>query len=138
MNVFILSSLKQKEAELQETNTQLHEAEKDKEKVNKEMGNVRQDIDTQKVRPSQPASSSLSSLSLSFCFPNKAVNDLTRLEDAAERGWLFHALHCQVQERWLQDNLTLRKRVEELKEVVAKRGALMKDMGNMQVLQLRQ
>lgn len=138
MNVFILSSLKQKEAELQETNTQLHEAEKDKEKVNKEMGNVRQDIDTQKVRPSQPASSSLSSLSLSFCFPNKAVNDLTRLEDAAERGWLFHALHCQVQERWLQDNLTLRKRVEELKEVVAKREALMKDMGNMQVLQLRQ
>ncbi|XP_037323920.2 DNA repair protein RAD50 [Pungitius pungitius] len=81
----------QKEAELQETNTQLHEAEKDKEKINKEMGNVRQDIDTQKV-----------------------------------------------QERWLQDNLTLRKRVEELKEVVAKREALMKDMGNMQVLQLRQ
>ncbi|XP_031725130.1 DNA repair protein RAD50 [Anarrhichthys ocellatus] len=81
----------QKEAALQETNTQLHEAEKNKEKINKEMGNVRQDIDTQKV-----------------------------------------------QERWLQDNLTLRKRVEELKEVVAKRGALMKDMGNMQVLQLRQ
>uniref|UniRef100_A0A673A5R9 Zinc-hook domain-containing protein n=1 Tax=Sphaeramia orbicularis TaxID=375764 RepID=A0A673A5R9_9TELE len=44
----------------------------------------------------------------------------------------------KVQERWLQDNLTLRKRVEELKEVVAKREALMKDMGNMQVLQLRQ
>uniref|UniRef100_A0A8C2ZBF5 RAD50 double strand break repair protein n=1 Tax=Cyclopterus lumpus TaxID=8103 RepID=A0A8C2ZBF5_CYCLU len=81
----------QKEAELQETNTQLHEAEKYKEKINKEMGNIRQDIDTQKV-----------------------------------------------QERWLQDNLTLRKRVEELKDVVAKRGALLKDMGNMQVLQLRQ
>ncbi|XP_014866628.1 PREDICTED: DNA repair protein RAD50 [Poecilia mexicana] len=44
----------------------------------------------------------------------------------------------KVQERWLQDNLTLRKRVEELKEVVAKRETLMKDMGNMQVLQLRQ
>uniref|UniRef100_A0A8C2ZBU6 RAD50 double strand break repair protein n=1 Tax=Cyclopterus lumpus TaxID=8103 RepID=A0A8C2ZBU6_CYCLU len=72
---------KQKEAELQETNTQLHEAEKYKEKINKEMGNIRQDIDTQKV-----------------------------------------------QERWLQDNLTLRKRVEELKDVVAKRGALLKDM----------
>ncbi|XP_074528810.1 DNA repair protein RAD50 [Halichoeres trimaculatus] len=81
----------QKESELQETNTQLHEAEKYKEKINKEMGNIRQDIDTQKV-----------------------------------------------QERWLQDNLTLRKRVEELKEVVVKREALMKDMGNMQVMQLRQ
>ncbi|XP_068187944.1 DNA repair protein RAD50 [Antennarius striatus] len=81
----------QKESELQETNTQLHEAEKNKEKINKEMGNIRQDIDTQKV-----------------------------------------------QERWLQDNLTLRKRVEELKEVVAKREALLTDMGNMQVLQLRQ
>ncbi|XP_027887856.1 DNA repair protein RAD50 [Xiphophorus couchianus] len=44
----------------------------------------------------------------------------------------------KVQERWLQDNLTLRKRVEELKEVVAKRETLMKEMGNMQVLQLRQ
>uniref|UniRef100_A0A8D3EEJ8 RAD50 homolog, double strand break repair protein n=1 Tax=Scophthalmus maximus TaxID=52904 RepID=A0A8D3EEJ8_SCOMX len=81
----------QKETELQETNTQLHDAEKQKEKINREMGNIRQDIDTQKV-----------------------------------------------QERWLQDNLTLRKRVEELKEVVSKHKALMKDMGNMQVLQLRQ
>uniref|UniRef100_A0A665UIQ2 Zinc-hook domain-containing protein n=1 Tax=Echeneis naucrates TaxID=173247 RepID=A0A665UIQ2_ECHNA len=44
----------------------------------------------------------------------------------------------KVQERWLQDNLTLRKRMEELKEVVAKREVLMKDIGNMQVLQLRQ
>lgn len=43
-------SLQQKESELQETNSQLHEAEKNKEKVNKEMGNIRQDIDTQKVR----------------------------------------------------------------------------------------
>ncbi|KAM3869638.1 DNA repair protein RAD50 [Diretmus argenteus] len=81
----------QKESELQETNTQVHEAEKQKEKINKEMGNIRQDIDTQKV-----------------------------------------------QERWLQDNLTLRKRLEELKEVMAKRQALLKDMGNMQVMQLRQ
>ncbi|KAK5858806.1 hypothetical protein PBY51_002921 [Eleginops maclovinus] len=81
----------QKDFELQETNTQLHEAEKHKEKITKEMGNIRQDIDTQKV-----------------------------------------------QERWLQDNLTLRKRVEELKEVVAKREVLLKDIGNMQVLQLRQ
>uniref|UniRef100_A0A669CU22 RAD50 double strand break repair protein n=1 Tax=Oreochromis niloticus TaxID=8128 RepID=A0A669CU22_ORENI len=80
----------QKESELHETNTQLHEAEKHKEKINKEIGNIRQDIDTQKV-----------------------------------------------QERWLQDNLTLRKRVEELKEVVGKREALMKDMGNMQVMQLQ-
>lgn len=44
----------------------------------------------------------------------------------------------QVQERWLQDNLTLRKRVEEFKEVVSKRDALLKDMGTMQVPQLRQ
>lgn len=42
--------LQQKESELQETNTQLHEAEKHKEKINKEMGNIRQDIDTQKVQ----------------------------------------------------------------------------------------
>ncbi|XP_034461595.1 DNA repair protein RAD50 [Hippoglossus hippoglossus] len=81
----------QKESELQQTDTQLHDAEKQKEKISKEMGNIRQDIDTQKV-----------------------------------------------QERWLQDNLTLRKRVEELKEVVAKCETLMKDMGSMQVQQLRQ
>lgn len=45
-----LFMLQQKESELQETNTQLHEAEKQKEKINKEMGNIRQDIDTQKVQ----------------------------------------------------------------------------------------
>ncbi|XP_024121815.1 DNA repair protein RAD50 [Oryzias melastigma] len=44
----------------------------------------------------------------------------------------------KVQERLLQDNLTLRKREEELREVVAKREALLKDIGNMQVTQLRQ
>lgn len=44
----------------------------------------------------------------------------------------------QVQERWLQDNLTLRRRVEELKEVVERRDALLEEMGNMKVLQLRQ
>ncbi|XP_061607805.1 DNA repair protein RAD50 [Phyllopteryx taeniolatus] len=81
----------QKESELQETSTHLHEAERHKEKISKEMGNIRQDIATQKVH-----------------------------------------------ERWLQDNLTLRKRVEELKEVEAKREALCKDIGNMQVIQLRQ
>ncbi|XP_023867366.1 DNA repair protein RAD50 [Salvelinus sp. IW2-2015] len=80
----------QKEGELQETNTQVHEAEKQREKINKDSGNIRQDIDTQKV-----------------------------------------------QERWLQDNLTLRKRIEELKDVTKKREAVAKDMGNMQVLQLR-
>lgn len=42
--------LQQKELELQETNTQLHEAEKQKEKISKEMGSIRQDIDTQKVQ----------------------------------------------------------------------------------------
>ncbi|XP_056450283.1 DNA repair protein RAD50 [Gadus chalcogrammus] len=81
----------QKESELHDTNGQLHEAEKHKEKITKEMGAVRQDIDTQKV-----------------------------------------------QERWLQDNLTLRRRGEELKEVLSRREALLKDMGNMQVMQLRQ
>ncbi|XP_053096272.1 DNA repair protein RAD50 isoform X3 [Pangasianodon hypophthalmus] len=43
----------------------------------------------------------------------------------------------QVQERWLQDNLTLRKRVEELKEVSKRREVLLKEMGNMQVMELR-
>ncbi|XP_035290608.1 DNA repair protein RAD50 isoform X3 [Anguilla anguilla] len=43
----------------------------------------------------------------------------------------------KVQERWLQDNLTLRKRMEELVEVCEKRKTLMKEMGDMQVLQLR-
>uniref|UniRef100_A0A672RD12 RAD50 double strand break repair protein n=1 Tax=Sinocyclocheilus grahami TaxID=75366 RepID=A0A672RD12_SINGR len=43
----------------------------------------------------------------------------------------------KVQERWLQDNLTLQKRVEDLKEVSRKREDLVKEMGNMQVLQLR-
>ncbi|TRY58124.1 hypothetical protein DNTS_025536 [Danionella cerebrum] len=79
----------QKEAELQEIEKQQHEAEAQREKTSKDIANIRQDIDTQKV-----------------------------------------------QERWLQDNLTLRKRVEELKEVFRKREALLKEMGSMQVLQL--
>ncbi|TTX06314.1 DNA repair protein RAD50 [Bagarius yarrelli] len=80
----------QKEKELQEINAQLTEAEKQREKINKDIGNIRQDIDTQKV-----------------------------------------------QERWLQDNLTLRKRVEELKEVSRRRQVLLKEMGNMKVMELR-
>ncbi|XP_026794416.3 DNA repair protein RAD50 isoform X2 [Pangasianodon hypophthalmus] len=80
----------QKEAELQEINAQLIEAEKQREKINIDIANIRQDIDTQKV-----------------------------------------------QERWLQDNLTLRKRVEELKEVSKRREVLLKEMGNMQVMELR-
>ncbi|XDV39290.1 hypothetical protein PO909_008547, partial [Leuciscus waleckii] len=43
----------------------------------------------------------------------------------------------KVQERCLQDNLTLRKRAEELKGVSRKLEALLKEMGNMQVVQLR-
>ncbi|XP_066501906.1 DNA repair protein RAD50 [Hoplias malabaricus] len=43
----------------------------------------------------------------------------------------------KVQERCLQDNLTLRKRVEELKEVSKKREVLLKEMGNMNVMELR-
>lgn len=47
--LFTFWPLQQKESELQETNSQLHEAEKHKEKVSREMGTIRQDIDTQKV-----------------------------------------------------------------------------------------
>lgn len=47
---FPFRPFQKKESELQETNNQLHEAEKHKEKVSKEMGTIRQDIDTQKVR----------------------------------------------------------------------------------------
>lgn len=51
-NLFTFWSLQRKELELQETDSQLHEAEKHKEKISKEMGTIRQDIDTQKVRRS--------------------------------------------------------------------------------------
>uniref|UniRef100_A0A671KUP5 DNA repair protein RAD50-like n=1 Tax=Sinocyclocheilus anshuiensis TaxID=1608454 RepID=A0A671KUP5_9TELE len=40
----------QKETELQEVDKQLHEAEKQRDKINKDIGNIRQDIDTQKVQ----------------------------------------------------------------------------------------
>ncbi|ELV11437.1 DNA repair protein RAD50 [Tupaia chinensis] len=81
---------KQKETELNKVAAQLSECEKHKEKINKEMGIMRQDIDTQKI-----------------------------------------------QERWLQDNLTLRKRNEELKEVEEERKQHLKEMGQMQVLQMK-
>ncbi|CAM4599935.1 DNA repair protein RAD50 [Caretta caretta] len=81
---------KQKESELDEVKTQLSDCEKQKEKINKEMGTIRQDIDTQKI-----------------------------------------------QERWLEDNLTLRKRNEELKEVEEERKQNLKEMGEMKVPQLK-
>ncbi|XP_036169874.1 DNA repair protein RAD50 isoform X3 [Myotis myotis] len=81
---------KQKETELNKVIAQLSESEKHKEKINTDMGIMRQDIDTQKI-----------------------------------------------QERWLQDNLTLRKRNEELKEVEEERKQHLKEMGQMQVLQLK-
>nr|XP_045363781.1 DNA repair protein RAD50 isoform X2 [Camelus bactrianus] len=81
---------KQKENELDKVIAQLSECEKHKEKINNEMGIMRQDIDTQKI-----------------------------------------------QERWLQDNLTLRKRNEELKEVEEERKQHLKEMGQMQVLQMK-
>ncbi|CAM4588312.1 DNA repair protein RAD50 [Lepidochelys kempii] len=81
---------KQKESELDEVKTQLADCEKQKEKINKEMGTIRQDIDTQKI-----------------------------------------------QERWLEDNLTLRKRNEELKEVEEERKQNLKEMGEMKVPQLK-
>lgn len=113
----------QKEAELRETGTQLHEAEKHKDKINKDMGNVRQDIDTQKVMVPRTSPATFSTLS-----PGVSPFYCS----------LVFVVAVQVQERWLQDNLTLRRRVEELKEVVEKRDALLKEMGNMKVLQLRQ
>ncbi|XP_044772588.1 DNA repair protein RAD50 isoform X2 [Neomonachus schauinslandi] len=81
---------KQKENELNKVIAQLSECERHKENINKEMGIMRQDIDTQKI-----------------------------------------------QERWLQDNLTLRKRNEELKEVEEERKQHLKEMGQMQVLQMK-
>uniref|UniRef100_A0A674JR51 RAD50 double strand break repair protein n=1 Tax=Terrapene triunguis TaxID=2587831 RepID=A0A674JR51_9SAUR len=81
---------KQKESELDEVKTQLADCEKQKEKISKEMGTIRQDIDTQKI-----------------------------------------------QERWLEDNLTLRKRNEDLKEVEEERKQYLKEMGEMKVPQLK-
>lgn len=46
--------LQQKESELEEVTLQLVDCEKNKEKINKEMGTIRQDIDTQKVPLSPP------------------------------------------------------------------------------------
>uniref|UniRef100_A0A2D4M202 Zinc-hook domain-containing protein n=1 Tax=Micrurus spixii TaxID=129469 RepID=A0A2D4M202_9SAUR len=80
----------QKESELEKVTVQLKDSEKKKEKINKEMGTIRQDIDTQKI-----------------------------------------------QERWLEDNLTLRKRNEDLKEVEDNIKQLLKEMGEMQVPQLK-
>ncbi|XP_072846288.2 DNA repair protein RAD50 [Pogona vitticeps] len=80
----------QKEIELDEVNIQLTECEKRKEKINKEIGTIRQDIDTQKI-----------------------------------------------QERWLEDNLTLRKRNEDLKEVEDSINRYLKEMGEMKVPQLK-
>ncbi|XP_013920249.1 PREDICTED: DNA repair protein RAD50-like [Thamnophis sirtalis] len=80
----------QKESELEEVTFQVVDCEKKKEKINKEMGTIRQDIDTQKI-----------------------------------------------QERWLEDNLTLRKRKEDLKEVEDNIKQLLKEMGEMQVPQLK-
>lgn len=48
-NFFTFWSLQNKQLELQGTESQLHEAEMHKEKISKEMGTIRQDIDTQKV-----------------------------------------------------------------------------------------
>lgn len=47
--MYLFYFLQQKEAELQETNAQLLDAEKHWEKINKDLGTIRQDIDTQKV-----------------------------------------------------------------------------------------
>ncbi|XP_069508603.1 DNA repair protein RAD50 isoform X1 [Ambystoma mexicanum] len=80
----------QKESELEELKARLNECEKMKDKVNKDMVTIRQDIDTQKI-----------------------------------------------QERWLQDNLTLRKRMEELECVEEERKKLAKEIGQMQVMQMK-
>ncbi|XP_078407239.1 DNA repair protein RAD50 [Cetorhinus maximus] len=80
----------QKESELQDTITQLNEAEQERDKIHKIMEATRKDIDTQKL-----------------------------------------------EERWLQDNLTLRKRMEELKVVETERLERLKEMGEMKVMHLR-
>ncbi|KAL3999791.1 hypothetical protein ACER0C_007562 [Sarotherodon galilaeus] len=79
-----------KESEYQAATTQLQEAERNKERISTEMGNIQQDKDTQKVK-----------------------------------------------ERCLWDNLTLRKRVNELKNMAAKREALEEKLSYMQVSQLQ-
>ncbi|XP_067852167.1 DNA repair protein RAD50 isoform X2 [Heptranchias perlo] len=43
----------------------------------------------------------------------------------------------KLEERWLQDNLTLRKRMEELKGVETQRKERLKEIGEMKVMQLR-
>uniref|UniRef100_A0A1W7REA9 DNA repair protein RAD50 n=1 Tax=Agkistrodon contortrix contortrix TaxID=8713 RepID=A0A1W7REA9_AGKCO len=80
----------QKESQLEKVTVQLVDCERKTEEINKEMGTIRQDIDTQKI-----------------------------------------------QERWLEDNLTLRKRNEDLKEVEDNIKQLLKEMGEMQVPQLK-
>ncbi|XP_005754070.1 DNA repair protein RAD50-like, partial [Pundamilia nyererei] len=75
-----------KESEYRAAMTQLQEAERNKERISTEMGNIQQDIDTQKVK-----------------------------------------------ERCLWDNLTLRKHVNKLKNMAAKREALQEDLSYMQV-----
>uniref|UniRef100_A0A7M4EQT0 RAD50 double strand break repair protein n=1 Tax=Crocodylus porosus TaxID=8502 RepID=A0A7M4EQT0_CROPO len=81
---------KQKESELDEVKTQLADCENRKERINKEMGTIRQDIDTQKI-----------------------------------------------QERWLEDNLTLRKRHEELKGVEEEIKQHLKELGEMKAQQMK-
>ncbi|XP_034961294.2 DNA repair protein RAD50 [Zootoca vivipara] len=80
----------QKESELDEVKDLLAECEKKKETTNKEIGTIRQNIDTQKI-----------------------------------------------QERWLEDNLTLRKRNEDLKEVEDSIKQYLKEMGEMEAPQLK-
>ncbi|XP_006800418.2 DNA repair protein RAD50-like [Neolamprologus brichardi] len=75
-----------KESEYRAAMTQLQEAERNKERLSTEMGNIQQDIDTQKVK-----------------------------------------------ERCLWDNLTLRKHVNKLKNMAAKRAALQEELSYMQV-----
>ncbi|XP_012889232.1 PREDICTED: DNA repair protein RAD50-like [Dipodomys ordii] len=60
-------------------------------------------------------------------------------EQTVELSTEVQSLHreIKIQERWLQDNLTLRKRNEELKEVEEERKRHLKEMGQMQVLQMR-
>nr|XP_048717288.1 DNA repair protein RAD50 isoform X2 [Caretta caretta] len=55
-----------------------------------------------------------------------------------EMGTIRQDIDTQkIQERWLEDNLTLRKRNEELKEVEEERKQNLKEMGEMKVPQLK-
>lgn len=90
--------MQQKESELQETNTHLHEAEKNKEKINKEMGNIRQDIDTQKVQSPESVLTLFSSFfgSCMFILPFYKLRTWLSTSALSVASSFAPAEHCAV------------------------------------------